>query len=161
MIRFSYLLFLKFILKYLDPLLSKVMKRFGDGSVYKKVRNIQVLQRNVNECNDCCRKGTNPQDRTRFNDPENPTPPDPTTSDVSLLFSSMACTCKELSENLTRMSIALQNDEILEKNLENSRKLIQNNMDAVRYAAPMMKNLSMLKIVVNNPSGITELASTN
>ena len=53
------------------------------------------------------------------------------------------------------MAEFLINDPILNtpEDFEEKRRLIQNNMDAVRYANYMLKNIEKIRIPLHNPRG--------
>ena len=137
------------------------MEFTSNRAVFEKVKNIRVFKRNVDECILCCNFNINPADRPRYNGAESPSPTRPTSKDIGLILEDLAITFKKASENFEKMGTLLQREDLLTYDFENSRRIVQNNFDTIRYLAPMFKNFSSLALAVNDPDGLVMLASNN
>jgi len=134
------------------------------SAAYSKVNNVRILKRNVDACADCARHGLNPRERERFNHPKRSTHPAPDTEyfgevlvDLGETFENVSQNLKVLAETLKRGEDVRENREKYEKN----RRIIQNNMDCLRYSNPMLINLTKLKIPVNKPKAMLQVANSN
>jgi len=95
-----------------------------------------------------------PQTRIRFNDPKNATAEQPMAKDVGYLLRDIANSTFEYGIELHKLSDHLIRDEVLEKGSKqynNSKKSIQNNMDAARYMAPALQNFAKMIIPLSEP----------
>jgi len=57
------------------------------------------------------------------------------------------------SSQLNRLADVLAKDERMNPNsrkYEEAKQIIQNNLDTAKYAGPMMKNLSSIKVDITN-----------
>jgi len=72
-------------------------------------------------------------------------------------------TFNDMSKNLKGLSQILKADKDFKdpEKRENQRRTIQNNMDTVRYNAPLFKNMTTLAFPVNNPLGKIRLNEQN
>jgi len=130
---------------------------------YQKVNNFRILKRNVDECIGCAKNGTNPRERTRYNDPPCDTPPQPNAKYLAELLKEMGTSFCAMSDNLNDLASTLRENEIYDNTelYEEKRRLVQNNMDAVRYSNPMLINLTKLRIPVNQPQAVVQLAESS
>ena len=127
---------------------------------HTKINNVRLLKRNVDECAKCAILGENPRERIRYNDPVNVTPPAPDSEYMGNLLKELGGTFRTMSENLKIMAEMLKEGENVreDKNkYEINRRIVQNNMDSVRYANPMLLNLTKLRIPVNNPRAFVQV----
>lgn len=142
----------------------EILELFAVGQIersraYQKVNNFRILMRNVDECITCAKNGTNPRERTRYNHPTCDTPPQPNATYLASLLTEMGSSFTEMSKNLENLSNVLRHDEPASSDeiYEQNRRTVQNNMDAVRYANPMLVNLTKLRIPVNRPLAVVGL----
>lgn len=153
----------------LEPIAaSNVLNIFAVGQIeksraYPKVNNLRLLKRNVDECITCAKQGLNPRKRIRYNDPATPTPPQPNTEYLAAMLQSIGDSFTAMSANMAQLSDMLLRDEKIENDdlYEQSRRLIQNNMDSIRYANPMLLNLTKLRIPLNRPQAVVQLLENN
>jgi len=123
------------------------------------LNNIRIWERNVAECALSARHGLCNRDREKFNKPVTPTPPLPDCSYLGNLLTEIGETCISVSENLQVMSDILSNIGAMQEDqpYEHNRRIVQNNMDCLRYAAPMFRHLIHIKFPINQPDAeITE-----
>jgi Zn finger protein HypA/HybF involved in hydrogenase expression len=131
------------------------------SEAYKKVNNVRLLHRNVAECAKCAQDDVEPRERTRFNDPEVPTPPVPNALYVADMLVDIGQTYAVMAENLKKMSKVLKSSEIFEgEEYQRRRRLIQNNMDCVRYTNPMLLNMAKLRIPITEPRAAVQTMET-
>ena len=125
------------------------------SKAFKKVNDFRILLRNVKECVESVKNGINPRNRRRFNEPATLSPPQPTTRYFGRMLIELAVTIEKMSKNLAKMAEFLIEDPNINNPvvLEEKRRLIQNNMDSVRYAHYMLKNMSNICIPFTNPRG--------
>jgi len=131
-------------------------------AAFTKVNNVRILQRNVDECVKCAIEGINPRERTRYNDPVTLTTPQPTARYLANIFTELGGTMEKMSENMMEMAEFLKADQTLssEEVYETKRRMVQNNMDTVRYANPMLMNLTKLKVPLNDPNALLQLTES-
>jgi len=122
------------------------------SEAYKKVNNVRLLHRNVAECAKCAQDDVEPRERTRFNEPEVPTAPVPNALYVADMLIDIGETYALMAVNLKKMSKILDSNEVFEgEEYHRRRRLIQNNMDCVRYTNPMLLNMAKLRIPITEP----------
>ena len=82
-------------------------------------------------------------------------PRTPTTGDFANLLDELKNDFKQISFNLKDLAAVLKQDQKFygHGKIENQRRVIQNNLDTVRYCAPMMVNFTKLKIPIGGTSG--------
>ena len=99
-------------------------------------------------------------DRPRFNEPEVSTPERPTISYFSENLKTLGKMFQESSENLKILSEVLKKDEKFDdpKKVEIQRRTVQNNFDSIRYTAPLLVNLTKLKLPLGKPEALVKLA---
>jgi len=125
------------------------------NSPFTRVNNVRILKRNVDECAKCAKERLNHKERTRFNEPETDTMTQPTTAYMAELLIDLGTSFSNISKNLDEMTTLLRSQtQTVNRPVEyeESRRLLQNNMDCIRYAHPMLTNLAKLKIPVNRLS---------
>jgi hypothetical protein len=129
------------------------------SEVHKKVNNLRLLKRNVDECVNCVKTGSNPRERTRYNDPESKTPTHPDTKYLGNILLELGSTFREMSSNFNQLTDLLREVNLAETTeiYEANRRIVQNNMDTVRYANPMLQNLTKLKIPLNQPESLVQV----
>ena len=111
----------------------------------QRFRSCWILHRNLQACNSATEAYLEPNDRLRFNQPAIPCSGIIHSEDLGILVVHIADEIKRLSINLSKLSHGLVQDKDLRRgSLEynNYKKLIQNSMDAARYAGPLLKALS-------------------
>merc|ERR1712157_248921 len=98
-------------------------------------------------------------ERIRFNDPVTETSPRPTARYLAEIFTELGGTFEKMSQNMNEMAEFLKADENFssEEVYETKRRMVQNNMDTVRYANPMLLNISKLKVPLNDPNALIQL----
>mgnify|MGYP001164203252 CR=1 FL=1 len=98
----------------------------------------------------------------RYNDPVTLTSPQPTAKYLADIFTELGGTMEKMSENIMEMAEFLKADETLtsEEVYETKRRMVQNNMDTVRYANPMLMNLTKLKVPLNDPNALLQLTES-
>ena len=129
------------------------------SEAFTRVNNVRLLHRNVNECVKSGSSGANPRNRTRFNNPLLATPPRPTTEYLADVLIDIGETFGRMSKNIAQLSKLLTADKEIESDEEHekTRRLVQNNMDSMRYASPMLMNLTKLCIPINRPQAVVQL----
>ena len=92
-------------------------------------------------------------ERIRFVEAETPTPINPSAKDLSNELENLGPTCQNLSVNLRTLAAVLKSDKNFTSTSEKEtqRRIIQNNLDAVRYSAPLLVNLSKLVVPIGSP----------
>lgn len=122
---------------------------------FVRMNNVSILQRNMKECINASQVNMDPSVRPRFNEGEHPTPRTPTTGDFANLLDELKNDFKQISFNLKDLAAVLKLDQKFYDHgkIENQRRVIQNNLDTVRYCAPMMVNLTKLKIPIGGTNG--------
>ena len=95
------------------------------------------------------------RDRKRFNEPADLLPKHPTSRHFADEISKISDQFKNISVNLKNFSDLLKQDEFHEEgnSKENQRRIIQNNLDTLRYCSPLLVNISKLVIPIGNPDG--------
>ena len=137
-----------------------VEEKIENSAAFTRVNNVRLLKRNVDECVSCAKNGDDPRQRSRFNDPTNPTPPQPNSAYLAAVLLDMSDTFKQMSDNMSSMSAMLKSDISMKDDdelYERNRRIVQNNMDCVRYANPMLLNLTKLRIPINRPDALVQL----
>ena len=88
-----------------------------------------------------------------------PAPPkSPTAEHFGDLLNELMTDFTNVSRNLKGMASVLKRDEkfIDYEKTENQRRVIQNNLDTVRYCAPLMVNLAKLQIPIGNKQALLQ-----
>ena len=137
------------------------VRPFAKSEAYKRVNNVRLLHRNVIECVKCAQNDIEPTERKRFNEPEFPTSPVPNVIEVADEISDIGETFALMSNNMKEMSKVLQSKEILSGiNYDKGRRIIQNNMDCVRYTDPMLLNMTKLRFPIMKPTSLVYTMET-
>ena len=94
-------------------------------------------------------------ERERFVDAISPTAFNPTTSDLADQIEKTGNSFKAVAKNLKKFAEVLQLDEKSSNinEVEIQRRIIQNNLDTVRYAGPLLVNLSKIVVPVGDSNG--------
>ena len=92
-------------------------------------------------------------ERNRFVEAESPTPINPSANDLSVELEKLGTTFKHLATNSKDLATVLRMDEnfISASEKERQRRIIQNNLDAMMYSAPLLVNLSKLVVPIGSP----------
>jgi len=140
-----------------------VIEKLAKSEAFPKINNINILHRNVNQCGEWAKTNGKPIDRPRYNDPQINTPSQPNAFYLGNVMQNLGETFTDMSNNLKGLSQVLKDDKDFRdpEKREEQRRTIQNNMDTVRYNAPLFKNLTKLGIPVNYPQGKIELNEDN
>ena len=115
---------------------------FGRSEEATKIRNLSIFQRNFKECVFASKRGIDPADRTRYNDPASEPPANPVVSDLGDPLDNIGNALLEWSEQLHKTADILVADPRYGDNvdqLNTDRRLIDNNMQAARYLTPVIK----------------------
>ena len=133
------------------------VKPVAKSAAHQRVNNVRLLHRNVAECAKCSQKDVEPNDRIRFNDPDIPTPHVPNVLYVADMIQDIGNTFNLMSKNLKQMSEVLKSTELFDGEESHRRiRLIQNNMDCVRYTHPMLLNISKLRLPITDPRELVQ-----
>ena len=99
-------------------------------------------------------------ERERWNEPATATPHKPNVAYFSEMLIGLSRTYNDVAANMRKLSTVLNNDIKYNDEIksEKQRRIIQNNFDSLRYAAPLCVNLSKLKIPLNNVNAEIQLA---
>lgn len=125
---------------------------FGRSEEATKIRNLSIFQRNFKECVLASKRGIDPADRTRFNDPAREPPANPVVSDLGDPLDNIGNALLEWSEQLHKTADVLVADPRYGDNvhkLNMDRRLIDNNMQAARYLTPVIKHLTNFIIPID------------
>jgi len=124
-----------------------------DSPYLTNFHNIEILLRNANECNRFAKKNANARERQRFSEPAL----DVEINDSFQAFGDLTERIGQLmvsySTQLNRLSDVLDKDERMNPNsrkYDEAKQIIQNNLDTARYAGPMMKNFSSVRVDITN-----------
>ena len=92
-------------------------------------------------------------ERNRFVEAESPTPIYPSAKDLSVELENLGTTFKHLATNSKDLATVLRIDENFTSasEKERQRRIIQNNLDAMRYTAPLLVNLSKIVVHIESP----------
>lgn len=125
---------------------------FGRSEEATKIRNLSIFQRNFKECVLASKRGIDPADRTRFNDPAREPPANPVVSDLGDPLDNIGNALLEWSEQLHKTADVLvadprYGDDV--NRLHRHRNLIDNNMQAARYLTPVIKHLTNFIIPID------------
>ncbi|CAG5086515.1 Oidioi.mRNA.OKI2018_I69.PAR.g11240.t1.cds [Oikopleura dioica] len=119
----------------------------------ENLNNMEILLRNANECNNFAKRNQNALERDRFSEPVFGTE----LNDSFPCFGDITERIGELmvsySTQLNRLADVLDKDERLVQNTqkyEETKQIIQNNLDTARYAGPLMKNLTSVRVCLTN-----------
>lgn len=125
---------------------------FGRSEEATKIRNLSIFQRNFKECVFASKRGIDPADRTRYNDPASEPPANPVVSDLGDPLDNIGNALLEWSEQLHKTADILVADPRYGDNvdqLNTDRRLIDNNMQAARYLTPVIKHLTNFIIPID------------
>jgi len=125
---------------------------FGRSEEATKIRNLSIFQRNFKECVKASKRGIDPGDRTRFNDPAREPPANPVVSDLGDPLDDIGNALLEWSEQLHKTADVLVADPRYGDNVDQlnmHRRLIDNNMQAARYLTPVIKHLTNFIIPID------------
>jgi len=125
---------------------------FGRSEEATKIRNPSIFQRNFKECVFASKRGIDPADRTRYNDPASEPPANPVVSDLGDPLDNIGNALLEWSEQLHKTADILVADPRYGDNvdqLNTDRRLIDNNMQAARYLTPVIKHLTNFIIPID------------
>ena len=119
----------------------------------ENLNNMEILLRNANECNNFAKRNQNALERDRFSEPVFGTE----LNDSFPVFGDITERIGELmvsySTQLNRLADVLDKDERLVQNTQKydeTKQIIQNNLDTARYAGPLMKNLTSVRVCLTN-----------
>ncbi|CAG5077250.1 Oidioi.mRNA.OKI2018_I69.PAR.g8664.t1.cds [Oikopleura dioica] len=116
-----------------------------------KMRNMSIYQRNFEECVKASKRGINPSERPRYNDPSREPPRDPILRDLGDMVDDLGNALIQWSSQLQIAADVLLADRKYKDDgrLERERWLIDNNMQAARYLSPIVKQLSAFIFPIN------------
>ncbi|CAG5094291.1 Oidioi.mRNA.OKI2018_I69.XSR.g13427.t1.cds [Oikopleura dioica] len=124
----------------------------GRGEEATKIRNMSIFQRNFIECVKASKRGINPNDRPRYNDPSREPPPNPVVRDLGNPLDELGNALLQWSSQLHRTADVLYADPRYGNDvdrLDKDRRLIDNNMQAARYLSPIIKHLTNVIIPID------------
>ena len=132
----------------------------SNSAAHKRVKNIDILHRNVQECIYSARNNGNPSDRPRWNESERTTPSRPNGEYFGFVLRDLGRTFMDVASNLRELSTVLKSDQKFHdsEKCEEQRRILQNNFDTMRYMAPLCVNLTKLRINPGQPKALVELA---
>jgi len=115
---------------------------------YQRFNNCNILSRNFQACIEASQENVRPEDRIRHNQPDIPTPDNPTVGDFGNHLIQLSGKIREYAVELSRLSDLLVRDPAIENDTvkEDIRRLVQNNMDATRYLSPYLQNMTKMCI---------------
>ena len=115
-----------------------------------RLYNCDVLHKNIVACINASATAMNPVERTRFNEPAEPTPTDPTAIDFGNHVMKFATAMRDWAVELNKMSdLLIRDPELTGSDQEYARRLIQNNIDTARYTQPYLQNFTKFCIPLN------------
>ena len=120
-----------------------------------RFKSCWILFRNVHACNRAAEVFLNAKERIRFNEPTVAVAGIVYSEDLGKLIIIIADELKRLSTNLLKLSNTMVKDENLVQRsdeYENYKCMIQNLMDAARYAGPLFQALSKFTIPLTQSS---------
>ena len=120
-----------------------------------RFKSCWILFRNVHACNRAAEVFLNAKERVRFNEPTVAVAGIVFSEDLGKLIIIIADELKRLSTNFLKLSNTMVKDENLiqgSDEYENYKCMIQNLMDAARYAGPLFQALSKFTIPLTQPS---------
>ena len=126
----------------------------------QRFNSILILYRNVAACNRAAESFLPANDRLRFNDPVIRFTGVVYSEDLGELIIMISKELKKLSGNYLKLSHFMIKDENLvpgSTRRDNFKQLIQNTFDAARYAGPLFRGLSSLRIplYLSSPREVT------
>lgn len=119
----------------------------------QNIYNIEILLRNANECNKFAKKNTDARERERFSEPSFDVEINESFQSFGDLTERIGQLMVSYSSQLNRLADVLGKDERMNPNsrkYEEAKHIIQNNLDTAKYAGPMMKNLSSVRVDITN-----------
>ena len=119
--------------------------------VKERIENVRIFELNVIETNHATRKGTPAKERRRINDCDIILPAIPTVVDFQRMLSSYFKTINDQEDNLRVLSKIFKSDQyfkIGDPNRDLQKNIIQNMFDGLRYSAPLLKNITSLRVPV-------------
>lgn len=124
-----------------------------DSPYLANFNNIEILLRNANECNKFAKKNTNARERERFSEPSFDVEINESFGAFGDLTERIGQLMVSYSTQLNRLADVLDKDERMSPNsrkYDEAKQIIQNNLDTARYAGPMMKNFSSVRVDITN-----------
>ena len=124
-----------------------------DSPYLANFNNIEILLRNANECNKFAKKNTNARERERFSEPSFDVEINESFGAFGDITERIGQLMVSYSTQLNRLADVLDKDERMSPNYrkyDEAKQIIQNNLDTARYAGPMMKNFSSVRVDITN-----------
>ena len=133
------------------------------SEIRKKVENLGILHRNVKECVKCAQMGTEPRHRERFNNTDFEVPIFPTANHLADLLEESSQTFGQFAKELNNLSSVLKATDEGARNsqeiFDEHRKIVQNNIDGLRYSAHMFQNLTKICVPVDNANAFLRMST--
>lgn len=133
------------------------------SEIRKKLDNVGTLHRNVKECLKCAQRGTEPRERERFNSSEFETPIFPTGNHLADLLGETSQTFAQMATQMKNLTLVLSATDGGARNSQETfdehRKIVQNNIDGLRYSAHLFQNLTKICVPIDDPKAFLRISN--
>ena len=120
--------------------------------VKDRLENVRIFELNVIETNHATREGTPARERRRINDCDIVVSEVPTIIDLHRNLFSCIKTLNDQEANLRVLSQIFKSDQYFKEGDPNRNlqiNMVQNMFDGLRYSAPLLKNITSLRVPVS------------
>ena len=119
---------------------------------YARIRNIEILLRNIKACVENSALDAEPGQRRRYNEPENVVLNQPSVVQLGNNLIEFGQLMRKWAIELSKLSdLLIRDPEITVADRDYLRRLVQNNMDTARYTSPALMNIYSLSIPLLAP----------